>query len=139
MRMSSTASFLATYWTPRDNITQVIFPGAHSDVGGGYPEHGLADRALQWMLPNLKSQGLRFYLANIRALAPNAVDFGHDDSIQQPWDRLPKAARVFPNEVFDGLTKSGTAGAFGAASLDLDPPGDGRDRRAWGHATAGAI
>lgn len=96
------SSFLATYWTPRDNVTQFIFPGAHSDVGGGYPEHGLSDRAFAWMLPNLKSQGLRFDLANIPALAPNALDFGHDDSDQPLFQNLPKAARVFPNVSFEG-------------------------------------
>jgi uncharacterized protein (DUF2235 family) len=45
------SSFAPTFWTPRTNITQGIFPGAHSDVGGGYPEHGLSDRALEWMFP----------------------------------------------------------------------------------------
>jgi uncharacterized protein (DUF2235 family) len=97
------SSFLATYWTPRENIAQVIFPGAHSDVGGGYGDHGLSDRALQWMLPNMKSQGLRFALANIRPLAPNAVDFGHDDSDTANFANLPKAPRVFPDTVLDGV------------------------------------
>ncbi|MFI4973422.1 MAG: DUF2235 domain-containing protein [Caulobacterales bacterium] len=96
------SSFLATYWTPRENITQVIFPGAHSDIGGGYGDHGLSDRALQWMLPNLKSQGLRFDLENIRPLAPNAADFGHDDSDQPDFVNLPKAPRVFPDAVEGG-------------------------------------
>jgi uncharacterized protein (DUF2235 family) len=39
--------------TPQDRATgrikQVWFPGVHSDVGGGYPESGLSDLALDWM------------------------------------------------------------------------------------------
>jgi uncharacterized protein (DUF2235 family) len=97
------ANFFPTYWTPRHNVTQVIFPGSHSDVGGGYAETGLSDRALQWMLPNLKAQGLRFDLANIkRALAPLSTAIGHDDGIVGPWNLLPKAPRVFPTDPFEG-------------------------------------
>ena len=44
---------------PRD-VKQVWFPGAHGDVGGGYPEpeSGLAKGALEWMLDEAESQGL---------------------------------------------------------------------------------
>lgn len=96
------ADFFPTYWTPRINITQVIFPGAHSDVGGVYAETGLSDRALAWMLPNLASQGLRFDLGSIRALQPKATDFGHDDGGSPPWDALPKKPRVFSSGAYDG-------------------------------------
>jgi len=34
----------------RGRIKQVWFPGVHSDVGGGYPETGLSDLALDWMV-----------------------------------------------------------------------------------------
>ena len=44
------AAFFPTYWTPRHNVSQVIFPGSHSDVGDGYAQTGLSDRPLQWML-----------------------------------------------------------------------------------------
>ena len=96
------ADFFPTYWTPRANVTQVVFPGAHSDVGGGYADAGLSDRALQWMLPNLGGQGVRYDLANIRTLKPKATDFGHDDGISPPWDALPKRPRVFPAVQFEG-------------------------------------
>ena len=44
---------------PRD-IKQVWFPGAHADVGGGYPESesGLSKIALSWMLDEAKAAGL---------------------------------------------------------------------------------
>lgn len=35
------------------------FPGVHSDVGGGYMESGLSDRALQWMAMQAERQGLK--------------------------------------------------------------------------------
>src|SRR6195256_2611677 len=34
----------------RGRIKQVWFPGVHSDIGGGYPETGLSDLALEWMI-----------------------------------------------------------------------------------------
>jgi len=34
----------------RGRIKQVWFPGVHSDVGGGYPDTGLSDLALEWMV-----------------------------------------------------------------------------------------
>jgi hypothetical protein len=42
-------------WHPSDKprvkqvVEQVWFPGAHSNIGGGYPEHGLSDAALFWL------------------------------------------------------------------------------------------
>lgn len=45
---------------PPDRIKQVWFEGAHSDVGGGYEEAGLADTALLWMVTEAQAQGLVF-------------------------------------------------------------------------------
>ncbi len=44
---------------PEQTIEQVWFAGAHSDVGGWYPQRGLSDSALQWMLLKAKATGLR--------------------------------------------------------------------------------
>lgn len=47
--------FAPTLWTqpdgaPKDQkLLQVWFAGAHSNVGGGYDQHGLSDVALAWM------------------------------------------------------------------------------------------
>lgn len=47
--------FVPTLWSKLPNapatqrLEQVWFPGAHSNVGGGYAEHGLSDVALAWM------------------------------------------------------------------------------------------
>ncbi|KAG9090591.1 hypothetical protein FRC07_012051, partial [Ceratobasidium sp. 392] len=40
------------------DVQQVWFPGAHSDVGGDYPEHLIADLTLCWMAGEAKSAGL---------------------------------------------------------------------------------
>ena len=44
------------------SCVQMLFAGAHSDVGGGYPanEAGLAKVALEWMSGEAESMGLRF-------------------------------------------------------------------------------
>ncbi|MBL9138503.1 MAG: DUF2235 domain-containing protein [Verrucomicrobiales bacterium] len=36
-------------------LKQVWFPGAHSDVGGGYQEHGLSDLVLSWLIEEMLS------------------------------------------------------------------------------------
>jgi uncharacterized protein (DUF2235 family) len=47
--------FVPTLWSKlphapaTQRLEQVWFPGAHSNVGGGYAEHGLSDVALAWM------------------------------------------------------------------------------------------
>ncbi|HEX2021575.1 MAG TPA: DUF2235 domain-containing protein [Candidatus Thermoplasmatota archaeon] len=56
-------SFLPTLWeTDPSNAGQVVeqawFPGAHSDVGGGYPECGLSDVAFLWMAQRAQEAGL---------------------------------------------------------------------------------
>ena len=42
------------------HVEQVWFSGVHSDIGGGYPDHGLSDIALLWMVDRARSWGLEF-------------------------------------------------------------------------------
>ncbi|MDP4299299.1 DUF2235 domain-containing protein [Leptothrix discophora] len=55
--------FTPTLWEPtRGQILQMQFPGAHSDVGGGYPageESGLSNISLNWMAGELRRLGVR--------------------------------------------------------------------------------
>jgi uncharacterized protein (DUF2235 family) len=43
-----------------DRIQQVWFSGVHANVGGGYPDDGLAFVTLDWMMAEAEAQGLRF-------------------------------------------------------------------------------
>jgi hypothetical protein len=51
------AAFNATVWEKQEGNTttlrQVWFPGAHSNIGGGYEETGAADLSLSWMVDQL--------------------------------------------------------------------------------------
>ncbi|MDX6327066.1 MAG: hypothetical protein QOK15_3420, partial [Nocardioidaceae bacterium] len=39
-------------------LEQAWFPGAHSDVGGGYSHHDLSDLTLRWMVARARAEGL---------------------------------------------------------------------------------
>jgi uncharacterized protein (DUF2235 family) len=59
--------FEATIWKKpsdppkhRQVVEQVWFAGTHANIGGGYPDQGLSDIALQWMTEKAKACGLSF-------------------------------------------------------------------------------
>jgi uncharacterized protein (DUF2235 family) len=56
------SQFRPNLWTepaePGQSIVQIWFPGVHSDVGGSYPEAGLSNIALRWMLRTAADEGL---------------------------------------------------------------------------------
>ena len=75
------ASFSPTLWTGvenRPNVKQIWFPGAHSDVGGGYLHIGLSDGALKWMMDEAKVLGLGFHEGMYKQLKPDCRDVLHD-------------------------------------------------------------
>jgi uncharacterized protein (DUF2235 family) len=80
--------FSPTMWANRKNVVQVLFPGAHADVGGGYPikggESGLSNGALLWMVDQLKEVGVQI-LDSIAA--SNQADAG--GIAHQPWRHKP--------------------------------------------------
>ena len=56
--------FKPTLWDPArlqdgQNLIQVWFPGVHSNVGGGYADTGLSDRAFLWMMARARAHGLK--------------------------------------------------------------------------------
>jgi hypothetical protein len=66
-------------------ITQVWFPGMHSDVGGGYPDDDLARVPLCWMIGQVsfdqrRGDGLRFDPDRLREIEQRAQPLGkmHD-------------------------------------------------------------
>ncbi|KAI1169632.1 hypothetical protein F4777DRAFT_592574 [Nemania sp. FL0916] len=48
------------------DLRQVWFPGSHANIGGGWPDQGVADTTLAWMMDQLSSVGCEFQ--------PNALE-----------------------------------------------------------------
>ena len=72
------AAFRPTFWKENALVEQVWFPGVHSDVGGGYPEHDLSDITLEWMVKKAKADGLKIYHNHKVTVDPNADGVLHD-------------------------------------------------------------
>ena len=93
------ADFAPTFWDSDDRVTQVLFPGAHADVGGGYPvennESGLSDGALKWMTAALRTRGVRFSPSPVFIPKPDCKGIGHSLWAHHPWLGLPKGERIF--------------------------------------------
>lgn len=49
--------------SPEGQVEQVWFAGVHSNVGGGYPKHGMSLVTLDWMMGEAEKRGLRFIQA----------------------------------------------------------------------------
>jgi uncharacterized protein (DUF2235 family) len=89
--------FSPTFWAERDGVVQVICPGVHSNVGGGYPERGLSDGALDWMLGMFNSVGVTCDRTKISPpIAANPLDIARDDAVTFPFKDTPRRARAFP-------------------------------------------
>ena len=89
------ANFTPTLWDADPRITQVLFPGAHADVGGGYPdsESGLSDCALQWVTKQMTALGVAFAARPVVTLKPDACGAIHMPWADAPWNILPKGSR----------------------------------------------
>jgi uncharacterized protein (DUF2235 family) len=100
--------FTPTLWDRDPRITQVLFAGAHADVGGGYPdsggETGLSDGALTWMSGELAQRGVQFHAPPTYASRPDARGMAHRPWLVLPWTALPCSSRVFPAGL--GLSRS---------------------------------
>jgi len=100
-------NFTPCLWAADGRITQVLFPGAHADVGGGYPdtpeESGLSDAALAWMQAGVAAQGVRFVNPLATSPQPNASASAHAPWQHLPWTALGTAARVAPGQMPAGL------------------------------------
>jgi len=116
--------FTPTLWDAAANVTQVLFPGAHADVGGGYPnnpqESGLSDVALRWMIGNLKSAGVQFNDDDVNAVAPDPTAIAHKPWAHGAWKKLPKRSRAFPRE----MVEDPSIAARAAAPAVIAEPGE---------------
>lgn len=94
------ASFAPTLWTAGQrpagsSLQQLWFAGTHSDVGGGHPECGLSDGALQWMVDEATALGLRIDPALASQLAPSSRGVLHA-STTGVWQLLRTLPRATP-------------------------------------------
>ena len=86
---------------PDDTFLQVGFTGAHSDIGGGYAESGLANESLHWMVREAYAYGLLVDLDRIDAYEANPYDLCHDESTAQPfWCVAGAFDRALPETLF---------------------------------------
>jgi uncharacterized protein (DUF2235 family) len=93
-------NFAPTLWNPRDGVVQKLFPGAHSDVGGGYPlaESGLSDLGLEWMVQQLAALGVAFGPA-AKSFKPDPHGMQHTPWTEKPFNAFPHKPRVWPKGV----------------------------------------
>ncbi len=118
--------FTPTLWDPASNVTQQLFPGAHGDVGGGYPfaqdESGLSDGALIWMMGNLAQIGVPFLVSHPCTITPNAQGTGHEPWVHAPWN-LPGIS-LGPRSFPAGLPQDLSIAARMAATSIVAEPGE---------------
>jgi len=99
--------FTPTLWDAAPNVTQVLFPGAHGDVGGGYPstpeESGLSNVPLLWMIDMLKSAGVRFNENDTKRFKPDAAATAHKPWVHPPYTFpiFRKGSRTFPKGIVE--------------------------------------
>ncbi|RYE36289.1 MAG: DUF2235 domain-containing protein [Sphingobacteriaceae bacterium] len=74
-------------------MEQVWFPGVHANIGGGYPDQGLSDITLSWMIAKATLSGLAFEKTYIEtAIKPNVAGQLYD-SKKFPFSLLPDYIR----------------------------------------------
>lgn len=93
-------TFHPTLWqeqhaTENQKIEQVWFPGVHTDIGGGYRKHGLADITLEWIVKKACEHGLRLYPKH--KIKPQPVANGLMHNSREGLAKLyRKAQRTWP-------------------------------------------
>ena len=95
------AEFGPVIWNENDPATrgrveQVWFSGAHSNVGGGYPQQGMSLVALDWMMSHAAAQGLRF-VEHMRE--EYATEHSFADKLYDPRSGLGMFYRWKPRDV----------------------------------------
>lgn len=62
-------AFQPTLMNKEDRVTEVWFPGAHSDVGGGFAKRGLSDISLRFIVDQMRQRDI-----GLSILEPEEVD-----------------------------------------------------------------
>lgn len=92
--------FTPTLWDIDPRVIQGLFPGAHADVGGGYPdgdESGLSDGALIWMRNELERLGVQFLRMPQDSAKPNPDATAHEPWAHGVFAALSQGPRTFPS------------------------------------------
>jgi len=114
--------FTPTLWDADARVVQVLFPGAHADVGGGYPttgnESGLSDGALKWMTGELAGLGVVFSSSPAFVPDPDPAGTAHQPWAHLPFSKLLHKPRTFPTGL--GLSRS-AVDRIGGAPVIADP------------------
>ncbi|HEY3840831.1 MAG TPA: DUF2235 domain-containing protein [Bryobacteraceae bacterium] len=97
--------FPPTLWTstpaPGQILEQVWFSGVHCDVGGSYPETGLSNITLSWMLSKAMALGIEVNAEAASLYLPLPVDpKGAIDMIHESWNLVwgfPEPRKIAAN------------------------------------------
>jgi uncharacterized protein (DUF2235 family) len=99
-------TFTPTFWNPDPRVTQVLFPGAHADIGGGnntpadgQNHDGLSDIALTWIANRLALLGAVFDATPTYTPAPDARAIRHRPWLAEPWPALGVNPRTLPADI----------------------------------------
>lgn len=92
-------TFTPSLWDDDPRVTQVLFAGAHADVGGGYSEAGLSDGSYAWMAGKLGALGVLFSDPPAYVPRPCSLSLAHRPWIRGPWTRLGIGPRTFPHNI----------------------------------------
>lgn len=92
------SSFSITRWenaSECDDALEVWFPGAHSDVGGGYANADLSFGALEWMIEESHAKGLAFRAEVKELIHPEPLGVMHN-SYKGVFAKLRSRPRNIP-------------------------------------------
>lgn len=129
-------SFHPTVWDEdsvdanKQRVEQVWFPGVHTDVGGGYPDTGLPDITLDWMIARATGYGLHIYPRHNIDLSPDPDGVMHDP--RGGWGRVYrrkqrsvpeglKAVQVHESVMQRGLDQTNEPTGYAPWIKDLQP------------------
>ncbi len=124
-----------TLWSPKSMPNQAIeqrwFPGAHADVGGGYPDRRLSDLALRWMQDRAADASLgvkpvSLGAENFRGTLTDSYSrfLGGLYALSHPRHLRPVCQSIFGNEIVDDcveLRRRDSSVAYQPTNLGMPP------------------
>jgi len=87
-----------------ENLTEVWFPGVHSDVGGGFKDHRLSNHAVRVMGKHMADHGIEFYDNYFYSGRLDDTDTPYVFNSNDGWPDMVKGHRKIPsNATLDPL------------------------------------